>query len=102
MSAPTVAQLLNLADRAQRFGGLTAAEADRLRQGLNSGSAWTAKIAALRLRLHTLHAPMTRGGRRICAHCSAWNGVRCLGLVTEWPCATLTALDQTFPVQEQP
>lgn len=100
MTAPTLAQLRNLADRAEHRGGLTAAEANRLRDGINSGSAWRSKIAALRLRLHTLHAPIVRGGRQICAHCSGWNGVRCLGPVAEWPCATLTALDTTFPTTE--
>lgn len=100
MTGPTVTQLHNLADRAERHGGLTPAEAARLREGINSGSGWAAKVAALRLRLHTLHAPIMRGGRQICAHCSSWDGMRCLGQVAEWPCATLTALDQSFPVQE--
>jgi hypothetical protein len=108
MRPPTIAQLLNLADRADR-GPLQPAEVARLREGLhrldgrrskNPAVAWSNRVGALRRQLHTLHAPMTRGGIRICAHCSGWNGTRCQGLVTEWPCDTLTTLDQTFPVKE--
>ena len=104
---PTLAQLRNIADRADR-GPLTPAEFARLRQGIaqfdrprtNRGVSWATRVRALRRRLHLLHAPMVRGGVQICAHCSGWNGVRCVGLVTEWPCDTLTALDATFPAKE--
>jgi hypothetical protein len=105
---PTLDQLRNLADRAER-GPLTPAEAGRLREGLdridaklrtNRGASWGGRVRGLRRKLHTLHAPMICGGIQICAHCSGWNGTRCQGLVTEWPCDTLTALDHTFPAQE--
>lgn len=36
MSTPSIEQLLNLADRAEYGGGLTQAEADRLRAGIRS------------------------------------------------------------------
>ena len=105
---PTIAQLRNLADRADR-GQLSPAEVSRLRQGIdhlgqrrpkNPAIGWSNRVAALRRKLHLLHAPMTRGGVQICTNCSGWNGVRCLGLVTEWPCDTLTAFDATFPTKE--
>ena len=104
---PTIDQLRNIADRADR-GQLTAAEVARLREGIsrfdrprtNRGASWALRIRGLRRRLHTLHAPMVRGGIQICAACSGWNGVRCLGLVTEWPCPTLDAFDSTFPSKE--
>lgn len=62
--------------------------------------AWVNKIRALRRKLHGLHAPMLRGGIQICTGCSGWNGRRCLGLVTEWPCPTLEAFDGAFPAKE--
>lgn len=104
---PTLAQLRNIADRADR-GPLTPAEVDRLREGIarmdgrgrSKGSAWGVRVAAFRRRLHLMHAPMIRGGVQICAHCSGWNGTRCQGLVTDWPCDTLTAFDSTFPAKE--
>jgi len=105
---PTIAQLRNIADRADR-GQLSPAEVSRLRQGIdrfdgrrlrNPAVGWSNKVAALRRQLRTLHAPMARGGVQICTNCSGWNGVRCLGLVTEWPCDTLTAFDATFPTKE--
>ena len=109
MTGPTPAQLRNIADRADR-GRLTPAEVARLRAGIdrldrprtNPGASWNNRIRALRRKLHTLHAPMMRGGIQICAACSGWNGVRCLGLVTEWPCPTLDAFDSTFPVKDIP
>jgi hypothetical protein len=39
VSGPTLDQLLNLANRAEYKGGLTAAEATRLREGLRAGDA---------------------------------------------------------------
>lgn len=44
-------------------------------------------------RVRALHQPMGRGPFTVCTHCSGWNGVRCLGVVTPHPCDTLTALD---------
>lgn len=105
---PTIDQLRIIADRADR-GPLKPAEVARLREGLirldgrrNSNPAvrWANKVGALRRRLHALHAPMIRGGVQICTNCSGWNGTRCLGLVTEWPCPTLDAFDSTFPAKE--
>ncbi|MFD4547226.1 hypothetical protein [Streptomyces sp. NPDC058466] len=49
-----------------------------------------ADVAAVR----ALHQPMQRGPFTICAHCSGWDGEwRCLGVVTNYPCPTLRALD---------
>ncbi|WP_141747604.1 hypothetical protein [Streptomyces nanshensis] len=48
-----------------------------------------ARAAAAR----ALHQPMNRDRTLICAHCSGWNGVRCRGVVTFWPCPTAAALD---------
>lgn len=105
---PTLAQLRNIADRADR-GPLTPAEVARLREGIarfdgrrtaRPHVAWVNRVRSLRQRLHALHAPMVRGGIRICAHCSGWNGTRCQGLVTEWPCETLTVFDTTFPIKD--
>jgi hypothetical protein len=49
-----------------------------------------AGVAAVR----ALHQPMERGPFTICAHCSGWDGKwRCLGVVTDYPCPTLRALD---------
>lgn len=105
MTAPTLDQLRNLADRADR-GRLTPAETARLREGINNfdrprtapWTPWSNKVRALRRRLHQLHAPMLRGGIQICTSCSAWNGSYCRGPVTEWPCPTIDAFDRAFPV----
>lgn len=104
---PTIAQLRNLADRADR-GPLQPGEVARLRDGINHldrprtnrGASWSSRVRALRRQLHTLHAPVTRGGIQVCGHCSGWNGTRCLGLVTEWPCDTLPLFDSAFPAKE--
>ena len=104
---PTIAQIRILANRAGRQP-LTHAEMARLHAGIdrfdrrrpNPGLAWGKRIAVLRRRLHALHAPIVRGGIQICAHCSGWNGLRCQGLVTEWPCPTLDVLDTAFPIKE--
>lgn len=105
---PTLAQLRNLADRAER-GPLTPAEAARLRAGItaydarraiNRGASWSNRVRHLRRQLHQLHAPLLRGGIQVCTVCSGWNGVRCTGLVTEWPCPTLDIFDRAFPTKE--
>jgi hypothetical protein len=45
-------------------------------------------------RVRALHQPMQRGPFTICTHCSGWDGKwRCLGVVTDYPCATLRALN---------
>jgi len=50
-------------------------------------------------RVRALHQPMQRGPFTICMRCSGWDGEwRCLGVVTDYPCDTLAALDET---QEQ-
>jgi hypothetical protein len=47
-------------------------------------------LAAVR----ALHQPMERGPFTICAHCSGWDGKwRCRGVVTDYPCPTVRALD---------
>lgn len=104
MTRPTVAQLLNIADRADR-GPLRPAEVARLREGItrlsqrrtNHAAAWGARAAALRRKLADLHYPVQRGSIAACAECSGWNGRHCTGLVTPWPCPTLDALDDHFP-----
>lgn len=40
-----------------------------------------------------LHKPMQRGSGVYCAHCSHWDGRRVLGVLTDYPCDTLRALD---------
>lgn len=105
MTRPTVAQLLNIADRADR-GPLRPAEVARLREGItrlaahrrhNPTATWGRRAAALRRKLAALHHPVQRGSIAACAECSGWNGRRCTGLVTPWPCPTLDALDDHFP-----
>ena len=105
MRGPTIAQLLNIADRADR-GPLRPAEVARLREGItrfgtrrrsNTSATWGARAAALRRKLTDLHYPVQRGSIAACAECSGWNGRRCVGLVTQWPCPTLEALDDHFP-----
>lgn len=46
-------------------------------------------------RVRNLHQPMQRGALTICAHCSHWdaNRQRCHGVLTDYPCDTVTALD---------
>jgi hypothetical protein len=43
--------------------------------------------------VRALHQPMQRGGRAICGHCSDWDGFRCRGVVADFPCPTVQALD---------
>jgi hypothetical protein len=104
VSKPTIAQLLNIADRADR-GPLKPAEVARLREGIahmgrrrpNPAAAWGTRAAALRRALAELHYPVQRGPIAACAECSGWNGRRCTGLVTEWPCPTLEAVNDYLP-----
>lgn len=106
MKPPTVQQLRNIADRADR-GPLQPAEVARLRAGIdrfdrrrgNPASRWVAKAGVLRRRLTELHYPVQRGPIAACAECSGWNGIRCVGLVTQYPCPTLDALDAAFPAK---
>lgn len=127
---PTIAQLHNLTDRAQR-GPLTADETARLREGINQLAAlqavargycptcgrgdagpttedWEqqrrrADHAEQRIKAAlVLHQPMQRGPFTICAHCSGWDGKwRCQGVVTNYPCPTIRALDQPGPAATQ-
>ncbi|MDQ0792026.1 hypothetical protein [Streptomyces sp. B1I3] len=105
--APTIAQLHNLADRADR-GPLRPEEVSRLRAGIDRfavtrkgvGTAWGNRVRALQRRLEAIHRPVQRGSMAVCSECSGWNGVRCLGLVTPWPCPTLEAVDTVFPIKE--
>lgn len=107
MKPPTIDQLRNITDRAHN-GPLRPEEAARLRLGIerlaarprtNPGASWAGRVRSLRRKLLALHEPMQRGGIPICTSCSGWNGTRCLGLVTEWPCPTLDAFDEAFPPQ---
>jgi hypothetical protein len=101
---PTIAQLLNIADRADR-GPLKPAEVARLRDGItrlssrrrNTASVWGGRVSAFRRKIADLHYPVQRGSIAACAECSGWNGRSCTGLVTQWPCPTLEALDDHFP-----
>lgn len=78
---------------------------DNASKGWRRGDIWKAKAieieadrdsaAAAIERVRELHQPMQRGPFTICAHCSGWDGEwRCLGLLTNYPCPTLTALDE--------
>lgn len=49
-------------------------------------------------RIRNLHQPMQRGPFTICAHCSGWDGKwQCRGVVTDYPCPTVRALEGTEP-----
>ncbi|MGW5173180.1 hypothetical protein ACWERY_02280 [Streptomyces sp. NPDC004082] len=105
---PTIAQLLNIADRADR-GPLKPAEVERLREGIyrfdarrrtNPAVGWGNRAAALRRKIAELHYPVQRGPIAACAECSGWNGRRCVGLVTQWPCPTLEAVNDHLPRRE--
>lgn len=61
--------------------------------------------ARLRAALTALHQPMQRGPFTICEHCSGWDGKwQCRGVVTDWPCPTMRAVDATaaVPSADQP
>ena len=45
------------------------------------------------VRVRALHKPVLYAGHPICVHCSGWNGVRCLGLMTPHPCSTITTIE---------
>lgn len=101
---PTVDQLRNIADRADR-GPLQPAEVARLRAGIEQLAARkprrragpplaaARRLQRLKQRLRTLHAPMERGGMEVCRECSGWDGFRCRGLVTPYPCPTVEAVE---------
>lgn len=95
MTQPTIAQLYNLANRAAT--GLTADEQQRLREGIDRAEDVEQRIK----NTLALHQPMQRGPFTICAHCSGWDGKwRCQGVVTDYPCPTVTAL--TKPKEPTP
>ncbi|MFD4569351.1 hypothetical protein ACFWOX_33940 [Streptomyces sp. NPDC058467] len=63
---------------------------DQLPAAVPSATTDRTDVAAVR----ALHQPMQRGPFTICAHCSGWDGEwRCLGVVTNYPCPTLRALN---------
>lgn len=114
--APTREQLLVLADRAER-GPLTAAEASRLRAGIRAlafsvrsvgqrhrrqRERQDGQLVVLRRALARLHYPMPRGGDRVCPECSGWDGRRCRGPLTPWPCRTAEAagIDHIEPKEQ--
>ncbi|MEU7240270.1 hypothetical protein [Streptomyces sparsogenes] len=86
---PSLAQMRVLVDRAE-CGPLSAAEARWFRQGLEWRETWR-RSHRLRHVLAALHRPLLRGGIEVCAECSGWDGRRCRGLLTEWPCPTAEA-----------
>lgn len=105
MTGPTIDQLRNLVARAYR-GPLRPEEVARLGEGLdrlaarprhNRAVSWANRANALRRKLTELHFPVQRGSIAACAECSGWNGRRCVGLVTQWPCPTLEAVNDHFP-----
>ncbi|MGW7597278.1 hypothetical protein [Streptomyces antimycoticus] len=89
---PSLAQMRVLVDRAER-GPLSAVEARWFRRGLEWRRSWQRDRSAVGLRraLGALHRPVARGGVEVCGECSGWDGKRCRGLVTEWPCPTAEA-----------
>lgn len=108
MKPATIEQIRVLLARAYR-GPLRPEEVTRLREGIdrlaarprhNHATAWANRARALRRKLTELHYPVQRGSIAACAECSGWNGRRCVGLVTPWPCPTLEVLDDHFPRQE--
>lgn len=104
MSGPSIEQLRILANRAARQP-LNHAEVARLHAGIDALAAESAaarpsraggarrRLKNLKARLMRLHAPMWRGGIEICRECSGWDGFRCRGLVTPYPCPTVDAID---------
>jgi hypothetical protein len=104
VSGPTVEQLLNIADRAD-YGRLQPAEVARLREGiehlaakplrrrLGPPLAAARRLQRLKQRLRILHTPVLRGGVEVCRECSGWDGQRCRGLVTPYPCPTVEVVD---------
>jgi hypothetical protein len=92
------AQLLHAIDHAYTTGvlGYTSPE-DLLAAYDNSRTPATSRAAALE-RVRALHQPMQRGPFTICAHCSGWDGEwRCRGVVTDYPCPTISALPAAKP-----
>ncbi|MDX3230567.1 hypothetical protein [Streptomyces sp. ME19-01-6] len=89
---PSLAQMRVLVDRAER-GPLSAEEARWFRRGLEWRRSWRRDRSAVGLRraLAVLHRPMLRAGVEVCGECSGWDGRRCRGLVTPWPCPTAEA-----------
>ncbi|MFF4489463.1 hypothetical protein ACFY0F_23690 [Streptomyces sp. NPDC001544] len=55
------------------------------------------ELQAAITRVRAVHQPISRAGFLICAHCSGWNGIRCIGLVRDYPCDTIAALDEPAP-----
>jgi hypothetical protein len=101
---PTVDQLRNLASRT--FAGqLRPEESARLLEGIellaarkpprrpSKPLAAAKRIQRLKQALYELHAPVWRGGVEICSECSGWDGFRCRGVVTPFPCPTVDVVD---------
>lgn len=101
---PTVDQLRNLAERTYDRH-LQPEESARLLQGIELLAARkpprrpgpplaaARRLQRLKQRLRILHAPMERGGVEVCQECSGWDGQRCRGLVTPYPCPTGEAIE---------
>lgn len=108
MKPPTIEQLRVIVARAYR-GPLSPEEVARLAHGidrlasrprLNYAASWATRLHTVRRKLHELHYPIQRGSIAACAECSGWNGRRCVGLVTQWPCPTLETVDDAIPRKE--
>lgn len=106
MRQPSIEQLRNITDRAYR-GQLRPEEVARLRAGIDQLAArrlarpgtapWARRLHTLRRKLAELHYPVQHERIAACAECSGWNGRRCTGLITQWPCPTLATVDDSLP-----
>lgn len=68
---------------------------DRMEAAEETYSTWQRRAQRSLARIEAaraLHQPMQRGPQTICARCSGWDGRRVLGVLTDYPCATLRAL----------
>lgn len=70
----------------------TDAIAMRLRSERDQASRIAVELENQLAAVRGLHSAMKRGGLTICAHCSGWDGRRCRGAVTPWPCDTTGAI----------
>jgi hypothetical protein len=121
VTQPTTDPLRNLVDRAEHHGGLTSAEAQRLRDGIGqlyADLAWWKRLAqdarateakrtterdeqqqragraeAALNAVRALHRPVEYDGQTICGHCSGYADDSTDNPPQPHPCPTLRALD---------
>lgn len=77
---------------------------DRLEAAEETYNTWQRRAQRSLARIEytrSLHTPLQRASL-ICARCSGWDGRRVLGVLTDYPCATLTALGHPNPAQPNP